>query len=81
MNSLFAKIFVYITEILSGFITAIFLIAGVVMMFNGNPWGLIAAIAGPILVAIFFGFAAIFIEIHKDLAAIRKIAEAKQTEK
>ncbi len=78
MNSLIVKLFVFVTEVFSGIIIGLVLLAGVVAMFTSNFLaGLALAVGGTLVVAVFFGFFAIFIEIHKDLRAIREIAERR----
>ncbi len=76
MNSFIVKLFVFITEVLSGIIIGLVILAGLIAMVKMNFFaGLVIALGGTILVVAFFGIAAIFIEIHKDIRAIKEIAE------
>lgn len=78
MNALIVKLFVFMTEVLSVIIIGLVLLAGLVAMFTTNVfYGLAIAIGGTLLFTAFFGFAAIFIEIHKDLRALRELMEKK----
>lgn len=71
MNSLIVKIFVFLTEFLSGIIIGIIFLSGLLLMTKSFWAGLVLAVGGTILVVAIFGFAAIFIEIHKNLSEVR----------
>jgi hypothetical protein len=78
MNSFVVKLFVFLTEVLSVIIIGLVIVLGVVVMVEKNVFiGLAVAVGGTVVFTSIFGFAAIFIEIHKDLRAIREIAEMK----
>jgi len=78
MNSFVVRLFVFLTEVLSVIIIGLVIILGVVVMIEKNFFiGLAVAVGGTVVFTAIFGFAAIFIEIHKDLRAIREIAEMK----
>lgn len=78
MNSFVVKLFVFLTEVLSGIIIGLVILLGVVGMVTSNFFfGLAIAVGGTVIFTAIFGFAAIVIEIHKDLRAIREIAEKK----
>ena len=75
MNSIIVKLFVYLTEVLSTLIIGIIVFVGIIMMKDNFFLGLFVAVGGTFLIVAIFGFAAIFIEIHKDVRAIREIYE------
>ncbi len=80
MNSFIVKLFVFLTEVLSGIIIGLVILAGLIAMAKMNFFaGLAITVVGTILVVGFFGMAAIFIEIHKDIRAMKEIAEKNRS--
>jgi hypothetical protein len=76
MNSFIVKIFVTITEILGGLLIGTVVLVGINMVYMGDTWrGLSVAIGGTLIICIVFGIAAIFIEIHKNILAVRNTLE------
>ncbi len=80
MNSFVVKLFIFFTEVLSGIIIGLVILTGVIGMVTSNFFfGLAIAVGGTVGFIAIFGFAALVIEIHKDLRAIREIAEKKES--
>jgi len=78
MNSFVAKAFVLLTEIGYWIVTiAILLVATYTGAYERNLFvGVAIAVGGVFITTVIFGFAAIFIEIHKDLRKVRERLES-----
>jgi len=73
MNSIISKSFVFLNDVLSTFVVGLILFIGLVLMVSG--WfvtGLLVATIGTVLLIGFFGFAAMMIEMNKNLEAINQ---------
>jgi Tfp pilus assembly protein PilO len=73
MNSIISKAFVFLNDVLSTFVVGLILFIGLVLMVSG--WfvtGLLVATIGTVLLIGFFGFAAMMIEMNKNLEAINQ---------
>lgn len=76
MNSFIVKMFIRLTEVLSGVIIGLIVLVGMIMTIQGNFLaGIGVALFGTFFVVVFFGLSAIFIEMHKDIRAIKEISE------
>ena len=81
MNSFVVRLFVFINEVLSTLLIGLVLIAGLLLMSKSFVLGLSVALGGTIIFSIIFGFAALIIEIHKDLRFMRENSVAKNLSK
>ncbi len=73
MNSIISKAFVFLNEVLSTFVVGLILFIGLVLMVSG--WfvtGLLVATLGTVFLIGFFGFAAMMIEMNKNLEAMNQ---------
>jgi len=79
MNSIIARLFVYINEVLSIFIIAVAFFGGLASMSALGFWGGLLATSLSLMVLIsIFGFAAVMIENHKVLVEIRDMQSSQK---
>lgn len=77
MNSLIAKLFIFIVEVVSVLVFLLVMLAGAILVVQGELLtGVAVAVGGTVAVALVFGFGAILIEIHKNIAAMRLALES-----
>lgn len=79
MNSLIAKLFIFIVEVVSVLVLLLVMLAGTILVVRGELLtGAAVAVGGTVAVALVFGFGAILIEIHKNIAAMRLALDSKE---
>lgn len=77
MNSLIAKVFIFLVEVASVLVFLLVMLSGAILVVRGEVLtGLAIAVGGTVVVAVVFGFGAILIEMHKNIAAMRQALES-----